>query len=77
MTQIKVFTKEDVEGGYNGTELRYLRPRRYMAGYSFEQLMKYTKEELEWTDIKQDDVVGFEVYNRNEHWTEYIERGAE
>ena len=48
MIKIKVFTKEDIEGGYNGTELSYLRPRRYMTGWSFEQLMKYTAEERKW-----------------------------
>ena len=74
MTQIRVFTKEDVDGGYNGTELRYLRPRRYMTGYSFEQLVKYTREELEWADIKEEDVVGFEIYNKKEQWTDYIGR---
>lgn len=74
MIKIKVFTKEDVEGGYDGTLLTHLRPRRYMTGYSFEQLMKYAKEELYWQDIKEEDVVGFEIFNKEEHWTQYIEK---
>ena len=74
MIQIKVFTKEDSEGGYDGTLLNHLRPRRYMTGYSFDQLLKYAKTELFWADIKEDDVVGFEIFNKKEHWTEYIEK---
>ena len=77
MTQIKVFTKEDVDGGYDGTLLNHLRPRRYMTGYTFEDLMKYAKEELYWQDIKEDDVVGFEIFDKSEHWTDYIERKSE
>lgn len=74
MIQIKVYTKEDIEECYDGTLLRYKRPRRYMTSYSFEQLMKYVKEELYWYDIKEEDVVAFEIFNKDEHWTEYIER---
>ena len=74
MIQIKVFTKEDVEGGYDGTLLRYLRPRRYMTGYTFNQLVKYTKEELDANDIKEEEITGFEIFDKNEHWTDFIER---
>ena len=74
MIKIKVFTKEDVDGGYDGTELSHLRPRRYMTGYTFEELMKYACEELYWQDIKEEDVVGFEIFDKKEHWTQYIER---
>ena len=77
MTQIKVFTREDVNGGYDGTLLRHLKPRSYMNGYSFKQLMKYAKEELYWEDIKEEDVVGFEIFNKYEHWTNYIEKEEE
>ena len=75
MIQIKVYTKEDIEGGYRGTLLPLLRPRMYMLGYSFDQLMKYTKEELYWADIEEDEVMGFEIFNEREQWTNYIERG--
>ena len=74
MTQIKVYTKEDTEGCYDGTLLTHLRPRNYMTSYSFEQLMKYAKEELYWADIREEDVVGFEIYNKDQHWTNYIAR---
>ena len=76
MTKIKVYTKEDMEYGSTGTELRMLRPRTYMTSYSFEQLMKYTKEELYWADIKEEDVVGFTIYNKEQHWVQNIERSA-
>jgi hypothetical protein len=72
--KIRVFTEQDVECGYNGTELINLHPRRYMTSYSFDRLMKYAKEELYWANIKQEDVVGFEIYCRREHWTQYISR---
>lgn len=76
MIKIKVFTKEDIEGGYNGTELSYLRPRRYMTGWSFEQLMKYTAEERKWQLFQEndEDVQGFEIFDKKEHWTIYIPR---
>lgn len=76
MIKIKVFTREDEEGGYNGTELTHLRPRAYMTGYSFETLMKYAREELYWADIPEDEVVGFEIFNKEDHWTDYISREA-
>ena len=74
MIKIRVYTKEDQEGGYNGTELRNLRPRRYMNGWSFEQLLKYIKEELYWEDIREEDVMTIEIYEKGS-WTNYVERG--
>ena len=74
MTKIRVFTKEDELCGYNGTELTHLRPRAYMTSYSFEALMDYAKEELYWADIPEDAVIGFEIYNKKEHWCDYISR---
>lgn len=75
MIQIKVYTKEDLNGGYNGTIIRHKRPRAYMCAYSFKQLMKYVKEELYREDIKEEDVEEFEIFNKNEHWTNCIKRG--
>lgn len=72
MIQIRVITKEDVEGGYNGTILRNLKPRRYMASYTFQEMMKYVKEELYWEDIQEDEVVEFEIFNKKEQWTDCI-----
>lgn len=72
--KIRVFTKEDVENGYNGTELGNLHPRRNMTDYSFDKLMKYAKEELYWSHIKQEDVAAFEIYCRREHWSKYISK---
>lgn len=72
MIQIKVFTKEDTENGYDGTLLTHLKPRSYMCGYSFEQLLKYAREELYWADIKEEEITGFEIFNKREHWVQYI-----
>lgn len=72
MIQIRVITKEDVEGGYKGTILRNLKPRRYMTSYTFQELMKYVKEELYWEDIQEDDVVEFEIFDKKGQWTDFI-----
>lgn len=77
MIQVKVYTKEDIENGYDGTLLNHLRPRRYMTSYSFKEMMKYAREELYWADIKEEDVSGFEIFNKSEHWTDYIKRESE
>ena len=74
MIQIKVYTQEDREQLTTGTTLRNLRPRRYMCGYTFEQLLKYTKEELYWEDIKEEDVVSFEIFDKENHWLQPIEK---
>ena len=74
MIRLKVFTREDVDGGYDGTILNHLRPRAYMTSYSFNEMMKYAKEELEWAGIKEEDVVEFEIYNKEQHWTDYVSR---
>lgn len=74
MIKIRVITKEDIDGGYRGTELRNLKPRRYMCGLSFEQLLQYIKEELYWEDIKEDDVMEIEIFNKKEQWTDYVAR---
>ena len=74
MIKIKVYTKEDEKYYSNGIELRHLRPRRYMCGYSFDEIMKYVKEELYWEDIKEENVVEFEIYNKEEHWIQPIKR---
>lgn len=69
MTQIKVFTHEDIDG----TVLSHLRPRPYMTSYSLKQLIDYTRKELYWNDIDVNDVVAFEIFNKYEHWTVYID----
>lgn len=74
MNQIKVYTKESIEGGFRGVTLRYKRPRSYMCGYSFKELLKYVKEELYREDIKEEDVVLFEIFNKAQHWANYIEK---
>lgn len=72
MTQIKVYTREDLENGFSGTDLRNLKPRIYMINWEFEKVLKYAKEELYWEDINSFDIVGFEFYNKEQHWTKYI-----
>ena len=73
MLKIRVITKEDIDGGFRGTELRNLKPRRYMTGWTFEQMVKYTKEELYWEDIKEEDVAYFEICQKGQ-WTQIIGR---
>ena len=77
MTKIRVTTKEDAEYGYTGTVLTHLRPRRYMTGYSFNQLMDYIREELKCNDINPEEVICIEIFNKEEHWTDYIEKEEE
>ena len=55
-------------------ELRNLRPRRYMCGWSFEQLIKYIKEELYWNDIQEEDVLEIVIVNDKEQWVQNIRR---
>ena len=71
MLKVKIWT---TEGAHE--ELRYLRPRRYMCGWSFERMMKYIKEELEWEDIPQESVDVIEIHNEREHWIQTFPREA-
>lgn len=43
--------------------LNDLRPRRYMLGYDFKALLKYTKDSLNWHDIDERDVTMFSFYD--------------
>lgn len=72
MIKIYVVTEENRKTYF--TEIHHKRPRAYMTGYSFEQLMKYVKEELYWQEIDENDVLGFEITNKN-CWTQSIMRG--
>ena len=49
-------------------ELRHLKPRRYMCGWSFKQLLKYVSKELEWEDIEKDSICAIAIINKKEHW---------
>ena len=76
MLKIKVWYK-DYETNEEGCSkvLRNLKPRRYMCGWNFEQLMDYIKEELTWEDIKEELVEEIVIYNEKEHWQQVITRG--
>ena len=69
---ISVWTKEN-ENFYK-TELRRLRPRYAMLGYSFERLLKYISEELYWEDIAKDSVTSICIGCKEQHWENAIER---
>ena len=56
------------------TNLCNLKPRRYMCGWSFEQMIKYTKEELYWKDIDVESVSSFEIVCEKEHWVQSINK---
>ena len=70
MLKVKVsYVDENGQSVYNH-ELRNLRPRRYMCGWSFDRMMKYIKEELYWDDIKEDSVTSITIENEREHWVQ-------
>lgn len=71
MLKVKIWTTDGAH-----IELRHLRPRRYMCGYSFERMMKYIKEELYWEDIEENDVSVIEIENEREHWIQTFRREA-
>ena len=49
-------------------DLIHLRPRRYMCGWSFDKLLKYISNELEWEDVEKDSVKVITFINEKEHW---------
>ena len=72
--KIKVYYNDREYNQVGSRELRNLRPRRYMCGWSFEQLIKYIKEELDWNDIKEEDVREIVIENEKEQWVQNIAR---
>ena len=70
---IKIYAITEENNKYYWTEIHHKRPRAYMTGYTFEQLMKYVKEELYWQDINEEEVLGFEITDKH-CWTESIMR---
>jgi hypothetical protein len=72
--KIKVWYNDREYNEVGLKELRNLRPRRYMCGWSFEQLIKYIKEELHWNDIEEEDVIEIVIENEREQWIENIRR---
>lgn len=74
MLKVKVwYVDENKELGC--TDLHNLKPRRYMCGWSFEQMIKYTKEELYWKEIDVECVSSFEIVCEKEHWVQNIHKG--
>lgn len=73
MLKIKVIWKDE-NNDINFDELNHLRPRMYMCGWSFEQMIKYTKEELYWKDIDVESVSSFEIVCEKEHWVQSINK---
>jgi len=70
--KIRAWYQED--GKYYTEELYNLSPRRYMAGWSFEKLLKYAKEELSWTSVDVDSITSFDIYSNNECWCQNIKK---
>ena len=73
MWQLNVWYRDE-DGESVKTTLRNLKPRRYMCSWSFDRVMKYAKEELYWEDIKEEDVIAFEIENKKEQWCNGIPR---
>lgn len=73
MLKIKVIWKDE-NNDINFDELNHLRPRMYMCEWSFEQMIKYTKEELYWKDIDVENVSSFEIVCEKEHWVQNIHK---
>lgn len=55
-------------------ELRGLKPRLYMCGWSFKKMLKYIKEALYWMEIKPEQVDFIEIVNEKEHWLQPIRK---
>lgn len=72
MMKVRVWFKENGEDYVR--ELRYLKPRRYMCGWDFNRMMKYTKHEREWEEIADEQVECIEIINEREKWMQVIYR---
>lgn len=55
--------------------LRHLKPRCYMCRWSFDKLLKYISNELEWENIEKDSVKVISFINEKEHWQCSIRKG--
>ncbi len=75
MLKIKVYyTDVETKQECCVSELRNLKPRRYMCGWSFDKLLKYISEELYWEGIEKDLVSEIHIKCEKEHWTQVIQR---
>lgn len=66
MLKVVVWYEED--GEVAREELRYLRPRTYMTGWSFDRMLKYVKEECECSGINLNSVDEITIINEREQW---------
>jgi hypothetical protein len=64
----------DENGDNIKVNLKYLKPRRYMCSWTFERVLKYAREELEWNDINEKDVDAFELEDTKNQWSNGIPR---
>ena len=65
---------KDEDGDFYKRELRNLKPRNYMLGYSFERLLKYISNELYWKDIPEESVTSIHIACKEQWWEKAIER---
>lgn len=72
MIKLRVWIKDEPVNGF--VELDYLRPRRYMCGYSFDQVYTYARHQIENYGLNRDQIIGFEFYNEREHWFELVKK---
>ena len=73
MLKVKVYYKDENDRIHEKV-LNHLKPRRYMCGYSFEQFLKYVKEELYWHGIDKEKIYQFEIYNDKERYFQVIKK---
>lgn len=63
MIKVCVWTKE-----LRRVVLNNLRPRRYMCGWTFEQCLRYIKNELYFNDVDVSDIREIEFFDEREMW---------
>lgn len=66
MLKVNVYYEE--EGEIIKEEVRNLRPRTYMTGWSFEKMVKYIKEECSWQGINVNKIEEIVLQNEREQW---------
>ena len=65
---LKVVVWYEDEGEMVNEEVRNLKPRTYMTGWSFEKMIKYIKEECSWQGIDVTKIEEIILHNEREQW---------
>lgn len=73
MNKLFIYTKDE-NNNISKKTINYKRPRDYMCGYTFSQMVEYAKSEFEWNEIEEKNIVAFSIENKKQHWQKYIAR---